>query len=274
MGQYKVPQDVEAEDKIIGPLTIRQFIYAVIGVAWAGLMFAIFKKVPFLVVLLGAPPALLFMLLAFYKHDGQDFEHFLVALVSYFGNSRRRYWIKEPVVEAFKLTPPKVTTTVSQRNPAEVRSQLESLAGVMDSRGGLNQLEDQAAADDRLFTPEQPAAEQVNAEANQVDILDLQHSPGAQTVTNLLDESAEQHRQDLLKQVQTQAAEPTPAAITSAAAPTTSTMTAPVSGAIIQLAKDNPELPISQIADQAHRITPLSEGEMVNITNGPSNTPQ
>ncbi|MGH7158305.1 MAG: PrgI family mobile element protein [Candidatus Saccharimonadales bacterium] len=31
MATYKVIQDIEAEDKILGPLTLRQFIYA--GVA-------------------------------------------------------------------------------------------------------------------------------------------------------------------------------------------------------------------------------------------------
>ena len=28
MATYKVIQDIEAEDKLIGPLTLRQFIYA------------------------------------------------------------------------------------------------------------------------------------------------------------------------------------------------------------------------------------------------------
>ena len=35
MGQYKVPQNVEAEDKILGPLTFKQFIYALMGFGWA-----------------------------------------------------------------------------------------------------------------------------------------------------------------------------------------------------------------------------------------------
>ena len=32
MGQYRVPQDVEAEDKILGPFSFRQFVYLMIGV--------------------------------------------------------------------------------------------------------------------------------------------------------------------------------------------------------------------------------------------------
>jgi len=32
MATYKVIQDIEAEDKLLGPMTLRQFIYAVIVV--------------------------------------------------------------------------------------------------------------------------------------------------------------------------------------------------------------------------------------------------
>lgn len=32
MASYKVPQDVEADDKLIGPFSFRQFIYLVIVV--------------------------------------------------------------------------------------------------------------------------------------------------------------------------------------------------------------------------------------------------
>jgi len=31
MATYKVIQDIEAEDKLVGPLTLRQFIYAAIA---------------------------------------------------------------------------------------------------------------------------------------------------------------------------------------------------------------------------------------------------
>ena len=45
MGTYKVPQNVEAEDKILGPLSLKQFIYALIGLGWGFLTFAILKSV-------------------------------------------------------------------------------------------------------------------------------------------------------------------------------------------------------------------------------------
>ena len=46
MATYKVIQDIEAEDKLIGALTLRQFIYAVVAIFFAYLSFMmILKKV-------------------------------------------------------------------------------------------------------------------------------------------------------------------------------------------------------------------------------------
>ena len=39
MAVYKVPQDVEAEDKLLGPFSFRQFIYLVIAVLAGGLAY-------------------------------------------------------------------------------------------------------------------------------------------------------------------------------------------------------------------------------------------
>ena len=51
MAQYKVPQDVEAEDKLLGPFTFRQFIYLLIAFALAGVAFLLFKIFPVLVII-------------------------------------------------------------------------------------------------------------------------------------------------------------------------------------------------------------------------------
>ena len=52
MATYKVIQDIEAEDKLIGPLTLRQFIYAGICAVTLYLSYlAIAKGAAFMVVL-------------------------------------------------------------------------------------------------------------------------------------------------------------------------------------------------------------------------------
>jgi hypothetical protein len=270
MGQYKVPQDVEAEDKIIGPLTMRQFIYAIIGIMWGVICFAAFRKVIPLMIVIGLPPVMLFLLLAFYKRDGQNFEQLLVAMAGYFGQSRRRLWAKEPLVEAFQITATKITSSISQRNPAEVRSQLEQLGAMIDARG-------QVAAsagldDDRIYLPAQPVAS--NDEPEQPDVYDV---PAAapdplaqliqQSVQNLKAEAIEQMRREALQE----APAPHKARPKTTAPVTSSTMTQPVSGDIIRLATENDDLTVSQIAAQAGRNTaPLAEGESVTLRDVPS----
>ena len=44
MSTYKVLQDIEAEDKLIGPLTLRQFIYALVAAFNGYLTFMVITK--------------------------------------------------------------------------------------------------------------------------------------------------------------------------------------------------------------------------------------
>ena len=53
MAVYKVIQDIEAEDKLLGPLTLKQFIFAVIA---AGFVFAAYLLVKSVGVIYAAIP--------------------------------------------------------------------------------------------------------------------------------------------------------------------------------------------------------------------------
>lgn len=136
MGQYKVPQDVEAEDKILGPYTLKQFIYAVIGVAYGFLSFRIlFGTVPVLFFIVGVPPTVLFLMLGLYRRKDQPFEALFLALVAFWTKPRLRLWLKEPITEVFKIVQPPLKEDVTQKTPGEVRSQLEHVAHIIDNRG-------------------------------------------------------------------------------------------------------------------------------------------
>ena len=60
MATYKVIQDVEAEDKLLGPLTLKQFIFAVVT---AGFIFVAFMTVTKVGTILAAIPFLPFIIL-------------------------------------------------------------------------------------------------------------------------------------------------------------------------------------------------------------------
>lgn len=144
MGQYKVPQDVEAEDKILGPYTLKQFIYAVIGVAYGFLTFRIFfGATPVLFFIIGVPPTVLMLMLGLYQRKDQPFEALFLALVGFWTKPRKRIWIKEPITEVFKIVQPPLVEDVTQKNPGEVRSQLEHVAQVIDTRGVRTEFDDE-----------------------------------------------------------------------------------------------------------------------------------
>jgi hypothetical protein len=310
MGQYKVPQNVEAEDKIIGPLTLKQFIYCLIGIGWALVCFLIFRSIPAVMVVLAAPITILFLLLGLYQRDGQNFEQYLVALVGFFSQSRKRIWTKEPIVESFKIEPVKATLEQSQRNPVEVRSQLEKLATLVDARGWAEQHDEQGvlAADqvlapqaqtDRLIAPEALSGGATITQADgQDDVLDLQHSPLAQNLTALIDQAANDVKTEAIESMKAKAnqpaaakaappphaavtppptpspvsATPTPAVAPAPTAPSIS-VTPLVPNDILKLATERDDLTVSQLAAQATRVVPLTEGESVTLRNGNTNTP-
>ena len=51
MAQYKVPQDVEADDKLIGPFSFRQFIYLLIAGGLIAAAVGLFQIFPLLAII-------------------------------------------------------------------------------------------------------------------------------------------------------------------------------------------------------------------------------
>lgn len=90
--RFEVPQFIEIEDKIFGPLTWRQFIYVAGGV---GIAIVLFFTVPFILFLLiGLPVAALTFALAFYPVNNRPFSLFLESMIRYFRGTRLYLWRK------------------------------------------------------------------------------------------------------------------------------------------------------------------------------------
>ena len=91
--RFEVPQFIEIEDKIFGPLTWRQFLYLGGGL---GMAVVLFLRLPFIgFVLAGIPLALISAALAFYPVNNRPFSYFLEAVVNYFSGRRLYLWRKE-----------------------------------------------------------------------------------------------------------------------------------------------------------------------------------
>ena len=91
--QFQVPQFVEVEDKIFGPLTAVQFAYLAGGLGFA---FAMWLLLPlWLAIILGGPVAFFGLALAFYKYNDRPLIHALEAGFEYFLRSKLYIWQKK-----------------------------------------------------------------------------------------------------------------------------------------------------------------------------------
>lgn len=134
MGQYKVPSNVETEDKILGPLSIKQFIYVVIGVMWA--FIAIRLIAPFSLVVgiaLAAPITLTMFALGFIQREGISFENYFTATIQYFMSPRKLVWHKDEHVKSIKEAPKVVVAPERTRDYSQ--GQLQKLAFTLDTHG-------------------------------------------------------------------------------------------------------------------------------------------
>ena len=91
--RFQVPQYIDVEDKIFGPLTVKQFVYIV---GSAGIVFVLYSFLPLvLAVLLAAPIVALGAALAFYKVNDRPFIEVLEAAFHYAGRKRLYVWKKQ-----------------------------------------------------------------------------------------------------------------------------------------------------------------------------------
>ncbi len=88
--EYQVPQFIEVEDKIIGPLTLKQFIY-VAGAGGLCVVFFVYLSFVF-AFLLSAPVVGLAAALAFYKINGKPFIEVLEAGFNYYTGAKLFLW--------------------------------------------------------------------------------------------------------------------------------------------------------------------------------------
>ena len=88
--QHQTPQFIEIEDKIIGPFTVKQFIFLAGG---AGICALLFRFLPFFLFLVFSLPVIaLSGALAFYKHNNRPFIELIEAAFKYITNTRLYLW--------------------------------------------------------------------------------------------------------------------------------------------------------------------------------------
>ena len=138
MAQYKVIQDIEAEDKLLGPLTLKQFIYAAITIVlgFLGYKFAAAFHSPY-VLLLFLPEMVFFGLLAAPFGIDQPNEVWLLAKFRFFLKPQVRRWDHYGIGSLVTVTVPKKVEKKLTKDftSTEAEGRLESLARILDSGG-------------------------------------------------------------------------------------------------------------------------------------------
>ncbi len=219
MATYKVLQDIEAEDKFVGPLTLKQFIFA--GITFVSLYLSIvFLTRHLWVLVLPLLPIILFCgFLAWPWGRDQPTEVWLLAKIRFMVKPRRRIWDQSGMQELVTVTAPKheLEYTSDNLSQTEVRSRLKALAETIDSRGwavkntnvnlstqpsyatGTNQT-------DRLINLSDIAREVPNADIHASDdILDERNNPTAQHLEQMISASSQAHKQAAIQSLHTTA---------------------------------------------------------------------
>ncbi|MCR5832701.1 MAG: PrgI family protein [Candidatus Saccharibacteria bacterium] len=136
MAQYKVPQDVEADDKLIGPFSFRQFVYLLI-VAGLIAIAVLLAQVFIVLAIIPIPLILLFGALALPLRKDQPMETYLAALISFYLKPRKRIWNPGQRESTILITAPKVVEENRTRDISseEATHRLSFLADIVDTQG-------------------------------------------------------------------------------------------------------------------------------------------
>ena len=91
--KFQVPQFIDIEDKIFGPLTIKQFIYIAGG---GGLCFILFRFLPLILVIpLGIIVVGFSLALAFYQINNKPLIYIIQSAFGYYISSKLYLWKKK-----------------------------------------------------------------------------------------------------------------------------------------------------------------------------------
>lgn len=216
MATYKVIQDIEAEDKFLGPLTLKQFIFAAITLISAYLSFFFLTKGIWFLVLPLLPIMLVGGFLAFPWGRDQPTETWLLAKLRFWLKPHLRVWDQTGMQELVTITAPKNPEQLygsDNLSQTEVKSRLKALADTIDTRGwavknsSLNMMAaptyaPAAAGSDRLLDMTMPTVVPITDVQAADDILDERYSPVAQHFNQMINTSTKTHRKETLQKME------------------------------------------------------------------------
>ena len=136
MSVYKVPQDVEADDKLLGPFNFRQFIYLMVAAGLLAMGFFLYQIFPGLIII-PAPFLIFFLVLALPLKKDQPMELYLAAVLSFYIKPNKRIWQADGIEHLIEISAPNKTDEILTKNIGrdEASRRLNYLADIVDTEG-------------------------------------------------------------------------------------------------------------------------------------------
>ncbi|MBI3627411.1 MAG: PrgI family protein [Candidatus Sungbacteria bacterium] len=132
MRQYQVPQFIDIEDKIIGPLTLKQFMYLAVGAGLLVIFYYLFNFYIFIV--LAVPIGLFSLALAFFKLNNVPFPKVVMNAIGFYTHPHLYLWKQQPAKKEGPTATPK---TPLSKIPKLTESKLQDLAWSLDIKENL-----------------------------------------------------------------------------------------------------------------------------------------
>jgi hypothetical protein len=144
MQQYNIPQFVDSEDKIFGPVTIRQFAVLAIGVVIGGFLWYFLQSNIAIFFLAVAPVVAATFAFAFLKVNGQNFDIFLTNIVIYIIKPTLFLWSRDidPTRSVIKMTIQKKKASYMREKNEYSQSRVEEVAWTLDTYGEKTVIQD------------------------------------------------------------------------------------------------------------------------------------
>lgn len=200
MSRYKVAQDVEAEDKILGPFSFRQFIYLLVAAAGIALAWGL-SQVFLPLAVIPVPIILLFGALALPLRKDQPMEVYLAAVISFYTKPRRRMWQPDGISSLIEITVPEKVEIERTKNLSqdEAERRLAYLSQLADTHGW-------SIRHTRVPDAQGSMISDVYFEAQQTSDMFDDNSSEARAMTRRIEQSNQARRRAAIERMQAPAA--------------------------------------------------------------------
>ncbi len=136
--QFKVPQNIDMADRIVGPLTLVQFLYLLLGGIIVYILFSIIAPVNgTLFLVLAGPVALFTLALTFLRIQDQPFPKFVAAFFIFLVKPKLRVWHREGFDPELVITKDDKSKKAATPHKNIKRSELERLVLAVDTGGHI-----------------------------------------------------------------------------------------------------------------------------------------